>query len=135
MNTLRFTLPNGKTIDGKKDFKKSVKITHRTLMKLILSTKYDVNSKDQKEHLFTFLGKEYKFILINKGVKNPNYTRNLHGNFRGKLENSFKVFKESENHVFEYSCNSGQLIMTFTKERFEQILNKFFMFVDARYQV
>lgn len=135
MKFLKFTTEEGQVFEGKKAICRELKVGQKHLDLLISRTKYSANLKDKKEYQIECKGKKVVFQLMRQAMDRPKKEGKRKYVFKEHLKSNFKTFKESENHVFEYSCNSGQLIMTFTKERFEQILNNFFMFVDARYQV
>ena len=135
MKYLKFTTEDNQVFEGKKEVCRFLKIGNKHLDLLISKTKYCANLREQKEHIINCKGHKLTFILLREALGKPKPEGKRKYVFKEELKSTYKVFKDNENHVFEYSCNNGKLIMTFTKERFEQILNKFFMFVDARYQV
>lgn len=123
---MQFTLPNGKKINGKFAFCKEIGIKIH-----VLNSKLNVNQR------FTHDGLTYKYDYVYALMGERDYIPNPTGTKVKDIEKSnvryrCQRFKFSDTHVFEFG-GKGNLLMTYSKERFEQKINKLFCFVHSRY--
>lgn len=123
---IQFTLPCGKKINGKSTFCKQTGIKIH-----ILNSKLNVNQK------FTHNDLTYKYEYIYGFMAPREYIPNSTGTKSKDIEkpnvkHRCTRFKFSDTHVYEFGAK-GNLLMTYSKDRFEQKINKLFCFVDTRY--